>query len=274
MPRPGESIASLQRHSRRRTAVASSKPAAGRPQGGLTRPDLVFFVVACLAWIVVSQWLSFPDLLSVIGLAYVGFNARLISVALFEVPPRPRRAADFPELTLIVGTHDDEDVIEETLERVSGQRYPGELRILVADADSTDDTVELASRFAEHDLRVSVRRFPPDAKSRTLERALATVGSPLVATINAGTLLRPGALRLCAGRLLVSAASTVAVGGSMFVSTARENLLAHAEEWDHDPGLATPRPPQDDVRGPLMTQDDFAVLRTRGARELASQSGG
>jgi cellulose synthase/poly-beta-1,6-N-acetylglucosamine synthase-like glycosyltransferase len=239
----------------------------------LPRPDLVFFVAVCLGWVAFSQWLSFSGPVAVIGLAYVGLNARLISFALFQAPPRRRRAADFPELTLIVATHNDEDVIEPTLDRATRQRYPGELRILVADADSIDETVERASRSAEHDLRISVRRFPPAAKSRTLERALATVSSPLVATIDAGTLLRSGALRLCAGRLLVSTASTVAVGGTMFVSTARENLLAHAEEWDLH-GVVPSSSPQDDFRGPLMTQDDFAVLRTRDARELASASPG
>jgi glycosyltransferase involved in cell wall biosynthesis len=175
---------------------------------------------------------------------------------------------------LIVATHNDEGVIEETLDRARRQRYPGELRILVADAGSGDATVKRASRSAEHDLRISVRRFPPDARSRTLDRALATVGSPLVATIDAGTLLRPGALRLCAGRLLVSAASTIAVGGTVFVSTARENLLAHAEEWDDWLGVVPPRHPQDDLRGPLMAQEEFNVFRTGAARELASSWSG
>ena len=162
-----------------------------RPRGVL-RPDLVFFVAVCLGWIALSQWLSFSGAVAVLGLVYVGLNARLVSVALFDMPPRRRRATDFPELTLIVASHDDEGTIEQTLDRARRQRYPGELRILVADADSTDETVERASRCAEHDLRIAVRRFPHDAKSRTLQRALATVGSPLVATIDAGTMLGPG----------------------------------------------------------------------------------
>ena len=254
-------------------STAQKHASEPRPRGA-PRPDLVFFVAVCLGWIALSQWLSFSGPIAVLGLVYVGLNARLISVALFDVPPRRRRATDFPELTLIVATHDDEGTIEQTLDRARRQRYPGELRILVADADSTDETVERASRCAEHDLRVAVRRFPHEAKSRTLERALATVGSPLVATIDAGTLLRPGALRLCAGRLLASAVSTVAVGGTVFVSTARENLLAQAEEWDRRLGVAPPRQPHDDFRGPLMTEDDFTVMRTGAARELTGSAAG
>jgi poly-beta-1,6-N-acetyl-D-glucosamine synthase len=255
-------------------AANGQLPGTERPHRVVPHPDLVFFVAVCLAWVALSQWLSLAGWLAVVGLAYVGLNARLISFALFEVPPRRRPVAGFPELTLIVATHNDQEVIEETLERATRQRYPGELRILVADTDSTDETVERATRCAEHDLRISVRRFPHDAKSRTLSRALAAVGSPLVATIHAGTLLRPGALRLCAGRLLVSSVSTVAVGGTVFVSTARENLLAHAEEWDHDLGVVPALQPQDDLRGPLMTQDDFSVFKTGAARELASSSSG
>jgi glycosyl transferase family 2 len=242
-----------------------------RPRA-VPRPDLVFFVVVCLGWIVLSQLLSFSGPVAVLGLVYVGLNARLFSFALFDVPRRRRGATDFPELTLIVATHNDERTIEQTLDRATRQQYPGELRILVADADSTDETVERASRCAEHDVRITVRRFPHDAKPRTLQRALDTVGSPLVATIDAGTLLRPGALRLCAGRLLASAVSTVAVGGTVFVSTARENLLAQAEEWDGRLDVAPPRQPHDDFRGPLMTQDDFTVMRTGAARELTDSA--
>jgi hypothetical protein len=271
----GESaIASPRRAGVRERVSTAREPASERRPHGLARPDLVFFIAVCLVWVAVSQWLSLSGLVAVLGLAYAGLNAWLISFALFAVAPRDRRAIDFPELTLIVATHDDEEVIEETLDRAMRQSYPGELRILIADADSTDATIQRASRIAEHDLRVSVRRFPADSKSRTLNRALATVVSPLVATIGAGTLLRPGALRLCAGRLLASAASTVAVGGAVFVSTARENLLAHAEEWDPDLGVAQPRRPQDEFRGPLMTQDELSVFKTGVVRDLASRSSG
>ncbi len=266
-------IASPRRASGHGEPTTTQAPGTKRRHRLVPRPDLAFFVVVCLAWVAVSQWLSFPGLLAVIGLVYVGLNARLLSFALFDVPPRRRRVADFPELTLIIATHDDQDVIEQTVDRASDQDYPGELRILVADAGSTDETVERASRYAEHDLRISVRRFPHDAKPRTLNRALVTVSSPLVATIDAGTQLRPGALRLCAGRLLVSSVSTVAVGGSVFVSTARENLLAQAEEWDRHLGVVPVPRPQDDLRGPLMTQNDFTVLRTGAARELSARSG-
>ena len=242
------------------------------PSGAQARWDLLFVAAASLAWVYLSLRLSFAWPLALIGLAYVALNARLISFSLFEIPPRRRRIADFPDLTLIVATYNDEDLIEETLESAAGQDYPGELRILVADADSTDETVERASAWAEHDLRISVHRFPHDAKARTIRRALTTVGSPLVATIDAGTLLGARALRLCASQLLVSAVSTVAVGGTVFVSTARENLLAQAEEWDHHLGVAPARQPQDELRGPLMVPDDFRVYRTRTARELAGQT--
>jgi Glycosyl transferase family 2 len=273
VPGFSETAIALPRHASERGAATSAQlPGTEHRHRVVVRPDLVFFVTVCLAWVALSQWLLFSAPLAVIGLAYVAFNARLISLALFHVPSRRRRAADFPELTLIVATYDAEDVIEEALDRVAAQEYPGELRILVADADSTDETVERASRCAEHDLRISIRRFPHDSKSRTLNRALATVSSPLVATTDARMRLRPGALRVCAGRLLVSSVSTVAVDGTVFVSTARENLLAHAEEWDR--GLGVPaRRPQDDLRGPLMAQDDFTVLRTGTAKELAAWPG-
>ena len=255
--------------------VSTAQKHASEPRPrGVPRPDLVFFVAVCLGWIALSQWLSFSGLIAVLGLVYVGLNARLISVALFDVPPRRRRATDFPELTLIVATHDDEGTIEQTLDRARRQRYPGELRILVADADSTDETVERASRCAEHDLRIAVRRFPHEAKSRTSsERSPPSVPrwSPRSTPARCFGPGRSGSAPVACSRPPSRRSRSAA---AVFVSTARENLLAQAEEWDRRLGVAPPRQPHDDFRGPLMTEDDFTVMRTGAARELTGSAAG
>src|SRR4029077_16450566 len=100
-----------------------------------------------------------------------------------------------PAITLIVACFNEEEVIEETLDYACCQDYPGELRVLVADDGSTDDTVELRELCAEIDPRITVKRFEHGGKANTLNQALMEVDSDLVATVDADTLLMPQALK-------------------------------------------------------------------------------
>ena len=92
-------------------------------------------------------------------------------------------------------------MIEETLDYAATQDYPGELHILVADDGSTDRTVELAELCAQVDQRISVRSFEHGGKANTLNQALLEVETPLMATVDADTLLMPEALKRCVARL-------------------------------------------------------------------------
>ena len=214
------------------------------------RPDPIFVALFSLASVGVALWLAsalvnglgqlitVPAAAALIGgIALIPsyLSARLISSLLFEDARAPRSDIDLPPITLIVAADNDEDVIEETLHRAAAQDYPGELRILVADDASTDETVERAIRCAEYDLRITVRRFPRGGRTKTLNRALAEVDTTLGATIDGDTLLMPDALKRCAARLLASRESAVAV---------------------------VPRP------GALLAADAFSVYKTSPAKEL------
>jgi biofilm PGA synthesis N-glycosyltransferase PgaC len=238
---------------------------------------LCFVAICSLGWVALSIWLAIPwieqlghsitlpgAILVIGGIAIVpGYlNAHLVSSLLFDRPPPLRFDLDFPAITLVVACYNEAESIEETLRYATTQDYPGEFRILVADDGSADATLEIAHRCAEMDERIAVRRFSHGGKANTLNRALGSVQTPLVATVDADTLLMPEAVKRCVARLLVSPPSTVAAAGAVFVRNSRENLLTQAQEWDYFLGIASIKRQQGLFQGTLVAQGAFSVYRT------------
>src|SRR4051812_38429271 len=244
---------------------------------------LLFVAICSLGWVGFSIWLAIPWIEQlgasitvpvaaalIAGIAIIpGYlNAHLISSLLFDKAPPLRFDLDFPAITLIVACFNEEDVIEETLDYVTTQDYPGEFRILVADDGSTDRSVELATKYAEQDTRISVRSFPHGGKANTLNHALGQVDTPLTATVDADTLLMPEALKRCVARLLVSPPTTVAVAGAVFVRNSRTNVLTQAQEWDYFLRIASINRQQGLFQGPLVAQGAFSIYKTAPLKEV------
>ena len=74
---------------------------------------------------------------------------------------------------MAIACFNEEQTIEETLDYVLKQDYPGDLQFLVADDGSTDRTAELARQRAAKDSRIAVFSFPHGGKAQTLTRPLA-----------------------------------------------------------------------------------------------------
>jgi hypothetical protein len=66
---------------------------------------------------------------------------------LLDRPPPLRFDLAFPEATVVIACFNEEETIEETLDFVVEQDYPGRLRILVADDGSTDRTAASGRRL-------------------------------------------------------------------------------------------------------------------------------
>jgi biofilm PGA synthesis N-glycosyltransferase PgaC len=189
-------------------------------------------------------------------------NANLIASLLIDRPPPLRFDLEFPALTFLIACFEEEETIEETLDYVAKQDYPGELRILVADDGSKDRTAARARRFAKTDSRVDVLTLPHGGKALTLTGALKQVRTPLVATVDADTLLMPSALRRIVARLLISPPDTVAVAGAVFVRNSRSNFITRAQEWDYFLGIASVKRQQGLFQGTMVAQGAFSVYRT------------
>ncbi len=238
---------------------------------------LALVVAIALSWAAFSFWLSLPWIETlgesitiplavavILGIAILpGYlNANLIASLLIDRPPPLRFDLAFPAVTVAIACFNEEETIEETLDYVLSQDYPGEMQVLVADDGSGDRTLALARKRARKEPRIAVFSFPHGGKARTLTRAMAEVRTPLLATVDADTLLMPSALQRIVARLLISPPDTVAVAGAVFVRNSRNNLITRAQEWDYFLGIASVKRQQGLFQGTMVAQGAFSVYRT------------
>jgi biofilm PGA synthesis N-glycosyltransferase PgaC len=240
-------------------------------------------IAAGLVWAALSTWialgwiddlgrvLTLPVAIAVIaGIAIVpGYlNVQLASSLLFDRPRPIDFAQTYPAVTLVVAAYNEEEAIAETLQYALRQDYPGALEVVVADDGSTDSTVAIASAVAGTDPRVRVVLAEHGGKSEALNTALTSVRTPLVATIDADTLLMPYALRHAVARMLSSPPDTVAVAGSVLVRNSRAGALARVQEWDYFLAIASVKRQQALFQGTLVAQGAFSVYRTDAVRRV------
>jgi poly-beta-1,6-N-acetyl-D-glucosamine synthase len=233
--------------------------------------------VAGIAWLCFSLWLSrawigalgrditLPLAIVVIsGIALIpGYlNIQLLTSILLDNPPPLHYDVQFPSVTLLIAAYNEQASIAETLDYALRTNYPERFEILVADDGSSDDTREIVAEYAARDPRVRLLAAEHGGKANTLNTALETVSTPLVATLDADTLLMPYSLRRAVLRMLVSPPDTVAVAGAVLARNSRDNLLTRAQEWDYFLGIATVKRGQALLQGTLVAQGAFSVYDT------------
>jgi poly-beta-1,6-N-acetyl-D-glucosamine synthase len=252
-------------------------PPGIEPRGGLYIPlklKVAFTIFAGIAWLCFSVWLSrtwirtlgeditLPLAIVVItGIALIpGYlNIQLITSILVDRPRPLQLDVEFPAIALLIAAYNEEASIVETLDYVLAADYPGSLEVIVADDGSTDGTRELVAAYAARDPRVRLLEAEHGGKASALNAALATVRTPLVATIDADTLLMPYSLTRLVARFVASPPDTVAVAGAVLVRNSRVNLLTRAQEWDYFLGIASVKRGQALLQGTLVAQGAFSV---------------
>jgi cellulose synthase/poly-beta-1,6-N-acetylglucosamine synthase-like glycosyltransferase len=160
-----------------------------------------------------------------VGLVYVLYDSVLLLFVFRKTwPLRPVRAersrgtfeADVPRLrsgrtaqctvTVIIAAYNEAPVLEATIEALRGQRHPPD-QILIADDGSDDETPAVLARryglttpaLGETHSSPTVSnlrwlRLPRGGKAVALNTAIAMIDSDIIATVDADTLLAPGAL--------------------------------------------------------------------------------
>ncbi len=144
------------------------------------------------------------------GLVYVAYDTVLLAFTFWQtlplLRPAPVPAPDAPRVSVgvIVAAHNEASVLPVTLAALLAQTDRPD-RILIADDGSTDDTpaVLLADHglaapavgdLAANDGLVRWLRMPHGGKARTMNAAIARIDTEVVLTVDADTLLEPGAI--------------------------------------------------------------------------------
>ena len=147
-----------------------------------------------------------------LGIAYILYDTALLVFTAWQIRGLGRSAAAIaqfgaePSLGVIVAAHNEAGVLAHTIARLAAQARAPE-RILIADDGSTDETAAvMLDRFdlaQPQLLRIAVRpdggalrwlRLPHGGKARALNAALAVIDTDVVLTVDADTLLEPGAI--------------------------------------------------------------------------------
>lgn len=147
-----------------------------------------------------------------IGIVYILYDTGLLLFTASHIrkatrAPAPPAAGAGPRLGVIVAAHNEAAVIAFTIERLAAQDRAPDL-ILIADDGSTDATgAVLAERFGVGPTRIGALSPPAAAlpslrwlpmahggKSRALNVALEQADTEIVLTVDADTLLEPGAI--------------------------------------------------------------------------------
>ena len=152
----------------------------------MTEP--LFLTSLALLWLGVAY-------VVVLTLAGVRFYSRWMRrMAAMVVPTH----TVWPGVTVLIPAHNEERVIDRSLERFRALDYPN-LEIVVVDDASSDRTGAICDQIAARDRRVKVLHVPPSeggrGKSAALNRGLEYCHQPYVAVYDADHRPRPDVLK-------------------------------------------------------------------------------
>ena len=250
----------------------------------------LFVFVALIA----QAWLRNGVLTWSVGIAYILYDTALLVFTAWAVwplrkgqPPiaaatvtgaEPRR----PTLGVIVAAHNEAGVLGMTIEALAGQSEPPEL-ILLADDGSSDDTPAVLKQLYGLETPAlgemsgpapgmpSLRwlRVPHGGKARALNAALLHADTEVVLTVDADTLIAPGALTAMRGAFAVEPALVAATGvlAPICGQTPMARLFQWFQSYEYVRNFLS-RHAWEGQRGLLLVSGAFAAFRRSAVIEV------
>lgn len=238
---------------------------------------LIFSIYVSKSWLYELAELTnmFWSILIIGGIAYVPgwINTFLIVSLLIDRQPYLAEESPKEPITLLVSAYNEEIGIYDTLQYLANQDYEGELKVIVINNNSTDQTVsEVHKAMQALELDISCIDEPTPGKFNALNTGLKHVMTNYVITLDADTVLHRSAIRYLVARIEKSADDIKAVAGSMLVRNSRDNLLARVQEWDYFLSIASIKRMQGLYQGTLVAQGAFSIYKTSALHEVGGWS--
>lgn len=242
-------------------------------------------LLAAIGWTIFSVWaasLWLVDLTNVLGIVLAwtivagvallpGFmSAFLVASLLIDSrPPRRRDIKNYPAVTVLVAAYNEGANILSTIESIAKQQYPGDLRVIVANDGSTDDTADKVRSVLPQYPWLELLDIQQNAgKANALNRSLEMVTTDITITIDGDSYLFSNAIKHLVERYVSDPEGTVAVAGAVLVRNSRHNLVTKAQEWDYFHGIAAIKRLQSLYQGTLVAQGAFSIYDTQVLRDV------
>jgi cellulose synthase/poly-beta-1,6-N-acetylglucosamine synthase-like glycosyltransferase/peptidoglycan/xylan/chitin deacetylase (PgdA/CDA1 family)/spore germination protein YaaH len=132
----------------------------------------------------------------ILGIVLVSGRALIIGILALIEKLRPDHAVmpdPPPSVTVLIPAHNEEGVIVQTVTSVLASDLT-QLRVIVVDDGSTDETGALLDAHFGQDLRVRIIHQANRGKSAALSRAMGEAGTEILVTIDADTEVEPDAI--------------------------------------------------------------------------------
>ena len=129
--------------------------------------------------------------------SYVGYPILLVLATLFRRPPRPAPGdpASWPQVSIVISAHNEEQVIGRRIENLLALDYPRErLQILIGSDGSTDRTSEIVRLYGSSN--ISFHDFALQrGKAQVLNDLMALARGKFVVFTDANTFFEPSAVK-------------------------------------------------------------------------------
>jgi biofilm PGA synthesis N-glycosyltransferase PgaC len=234
------------------------------------RNDLQAEIGPIAAW-VITLMLAYTPAFVIGFLCFTLIFTRYRPAALDPPPAGPWPAGEWPSVTILVAAWNEEATIAETIAGLGKLDYEGELTVVLADNNSSDRTAELAHAAAESaGLRYRHIFEPEQGKWRALNRALVTVTTPLVVTLDADTYLQTEALTRIVARLASrpQGQHTSACAGALLVGNQNRNFLTRMQNWDYRLGINGVKAMQAAYNSTLVAEGAFSAYWVEDVRAV------
>lgn len=230
-------------------------------------------IILSLKWVSeLSVITSVPlAILIISGIAYIpGYiNAFNVISLLSDKQPEFVTVSPDEDITIIIACRNEEGAVGETLQYIAKQDYEGEINVIVVDNASTDRTYEEAKSIGEAlKLNLTVIKENTPGKYNALNKALYSVNTEYVATLDADTLLHKSAVRYIVSRMVTAPRDVCAVAGSVLVRNSRNSFIAKLQEWDYFLGIASIKRMQGLYQGTLVAQGAFSLYKTESLKDV------
>lgn len=214
---------------------------------------------------------SFLTYFSIYGIAIVpgAMNAFLVASLLLDKRPKRKPLDSYPPVTILIAAFNESRNLVSTIMSIARQQYPGELKVIIINDGSTDDTADVGRQLESNYSWVTLLDLKQNVgKANALNEALKLVQTDLTITIDGDCYLYKDALVNLVGRYCSDPENTVAVAGAVLARNSRKNLITAVQEWDYFHGIAAIKRLQSLYQGTLVAQGAFSLYETKPLKEV------